>query len=102
MIGQLSGTVTQLFGQVVLLDVGGVGYEVHCSFACVQRLSVGATATIVVHTDVKEDSIRLYGFDDYLEKQVFLLLTKVTGVGAKSASEIVSHMDKLELLRAIG
>lgn len=102
MIGQLNGTVLQVNSQYVLLDVAGVGYEIHCSYACVRTLEIGRQATIVVHTDVKEDSIRLYGFEDFLEKQVFLQLTKVSGVGAKSASDLVSQIDKVDLLRAIG
>ena len=102
MIAWLQGTVVEISGGSVILNVHGVGYELVCSSFCVARLTVGAEATIVVHTDVKEDSIRLYGFDDTLEKQVFRLLTRVKGVGAKSASDIVSRIDKRELLRAIG
>jgi Holliday junction DNA helicase RuvA len=66
------------------------------------KLAQGAEAALIVFTDVKEDSISLYGFEDRLERQVFLLLTKVNGVGARTASEIISRMDKLELLRIIG
>jgi Holliday junction DNA helicase RuvA len=89
-------------GNTVTLNVQGVGYEVLCSAHCIAGLAPESDATIVVYTDVKEDSIRLYGFADSLEKQVFLLLTRVKGLGAKSASDIVSRIDKRELLRAIG
>lgn len=102
MISLLRGKVHHRTGPVITLDVGGVGYEVHCSRKCFERVSSDEEVTIVIHTDVKEDSIRLYGFADQLEKQVFLLLLKVKGVGAKSASDILSRIDKQELLRIIG
>ncbi len=102
MIARLRGTVEEIAGGTVTLDVNGVGYEVACSATCVTQLEVGTAATVVVFTDIKEDSIKLYGFADTLEKQVFLLLTRVKGLGAKSASDIVSRVDKRELLRTIG
>ncbi|NLF25587.1 MAG: Holliday junction branch migration protein RuvA [Deltaproteobacteria bacterium] len=102
MIGALSGTVSDISGNRITLDVQGVGYELCCSRASLEKLVQGEEAALIVFTDVKEDSINLYGFEDRLEKQVFLLLTKVNGVGARTASEIISRMDKLELLRVIG
>lgn len=102
MIGYLKGTVISIGGPTVILDVHGVGYEAHCTQASVRQCSPGEVASIVIYTDVREDSIRLYGFADVLEKQVFMLLMKVKGIGAKTASEIVSRIDKRELLRMIG
>ena len=102
MISSLKGTVAEISGAQVTLEVHGVGYELRCSQACLAALSEGQAAALVVYTDVKEDSISLYGFADRLEKQVFLLLTKVKGVGARTASDILSRVDKVELLRIIG
>ena len=102
MIGKLKGIVNDIEGQVALIDVGGVCYEVYVSYQCMVNLKVGQEAEIIIYTDVKEDSIRLYGFLDKLEKQVFKLLLEVKGVGTKSASELISKIDKIELLRAIG
>ncbi len=101
MICALTGKVVDIFGTFVALDVGGVAYEVIASSACVSRLSLEMTATVVVYTEVKEDAIRLYGFADKLEKQAFLLLTKVKGIGPKTASDIISKADKRELLKHI-
>ena len=98
----LKGSVEQISGQVVTLDVQGVGYEVICSGRCLEKLEPGNRAQIIVHTDVKQDCIKLYGFADHLEKQVFVLLIQVQGVGSRTAAEILSHVDKLDLLRAIG
>ena len=102
MISLLKGTVAEISGAQVTLEVHGVGYEVRCSQACLAALAEGQETALVVYTDVKEDSISLYGFADRLEKQVFRLLNKVKGVGAKTASDILSRVDKVELLRIIG
>ena len=102
MIAMLQGKVEEIAGHRATLNVQGVGYEVICSRRCLDRLQLGSEAKVIVFTDVKQDSIRLYGFDDVLERQVFVMLTQVQGVGGKSAAEIVSHIDKKELLRAIG
>ncbi len=77
MIASLKGTVAEISGSHVTLEVQGVGYQVRCSRGVLSRLSPGGEAALVVYTDVKEDSINLYGFEDRLEKQVFLLLTQV-------------------------
>ena len=102
MIGHLKGVVESITGPVAVIDVNGVGYEVHCSLASLATLSIGSPATIVIYTDVRQDEIRLYGFCDFLEKRIFLLLTTVQGVGPKSALEIISRLESRELLRAIG
>ncbi|NMC63747.1 MAG: Holliday junction branch migration protein RuvA [SAR324 cluster bacterium] len=102
MISSLRGILEEVSLGVATIVVNGVGYEVWCTKACQLGLSVGGEVHVVTYTDVKEDSIRLYGFQDSTERQVFLLLLKVSGVGAKSAVEILSHIDKLELLRIIG
>ena len=103
MIGYLRGKIQELHGQRMLLDVNGVGYELLCSLRCVERFSTnGEDVALVVYTDVKEDSITLYGFADKLERETFLLLKRVKGLGARSASEIISQLDCVDLLRAIG
>lgn len=102
MIGQIRGKVLSVAAGTVLIDVAGVGYELHCSRYCLERLEEGAEATLVVYTEVREDLIRLHGFSDALEKQVFLMLTRVNGVGARTASDVLSRIDKIDLLRAIG
>ncbi len=100
-IAKLKGTICEIERKTVIVDVGGVGYEVACSLRCVEKLALNQQATLTVYTEVKEDSIKLYGFEDELEKRVFLMLLRVKGVGAKSASELISQVDKKELLRII-
>lgn len=102
MISWLKGRIEDISGSAVTLDVQGVGYEVFCTQTVLSQLELGKEASFPVYTDVKEDSIRLYGFETKHEKQVFLLLLKVKGVGVRTASDIVSRSDTRELLRAIG
>lgn len=90
-----------LSGPLLLLDVSGVGYEVQTTRACAEQAVLGETLRVIIYTDVREDSIQLFGFADHLEKQVFLLLKMVKGIGAKSAQQLVSQIDKIQLLRLI-
>lgn len=101
MIARLKGTLIQKDGRQLVIDVGGVGYEALSTRACAETFVLGELAELVIYTDVKEDSITLFGFKDQLEKQVFTLLRRVKGIGPRTASELVSQIDKLELLRAI-
>lgn len=101
MIAQLRGTVEEIEGMSVIVGVGGVGYQVFCSSRCRSELSVASEVTLPIFTEVKEDAIRLYGFADKTEKQVFLLLNLVKGIGPKSALDIISKIDAKELLRII-
>jgi len=101
MIGSLRGIVEHISGPTVLLNVQGVGYELLCSRTLVETLALDAEGKMVVYTDVNQDHIRLYGFLDQLEKQTFLLLLRVKGVGPKSSAEIVSSVDCRELLRIV-
>lgn len=102
MIALLTGIPIHFANNLVTLDVNGVGYEVVCSKSCLENLHLEKVEKVVIYTDVKEDAICLYGFLNYQEKQVFLLLKKVNGVGSKTASDIISRVSPLELMRAIG
>lgn len=101
MIARLHGTVLSQSQSALVLDVHGVGYEVICSLGVLSQLHVGEEATLIIFTEMRENSIRLFGFTEQLEKTVFLFLMQVKGVGAKSASEMLSGIDPRELLRLI-
>lgn len=102
MIASLKGQIDQVSGKNVIIDVSGVGYEVLCSTGCVSNLILNQEVKLITYTDVQETSIRIFGFEDFLEKQVFLLLIGVSGIGPKSAIDIVSKINKVELLGVIG
>lgn len=102
MIGRLRGQVLEVEGERVLLDVHGVGYDVVCTSALTARLEVGTEVHFSVHTDVREDAIRLFGFDSPTERQIFLLLNRVSGMGPRSSLDVVSNVAIRDLLHAIG
>src|SRR4051812_6545908 len=103
MIGKLRGVIDSYGEDFVVVDVGGVGYVVHCSSRTLQHVpSVGEAATLSIETHVREDMIRLYGFRSDNEREWFRLLQTVQGVGAKVALGILSTLDTGALATAIG
>ena len=102
MIGKLKGLVDSFGDDWVLIDCGGVCYEVHCSSRTLQSLPrVGEAAVVFIETILREDLIRLFGFATEAEKSWFLLLTTVQGVGARVALSILSVLTASELSSAI-
>ena len=102
MIGKLKGLVDSFGDDWVLIDCGGVCYEVHCSSRTLQSLPrVGEAAVVFIETILREDLIRLYGFASEAEKSWFLLLTTVQGVGARVALSILSVLSPSELSSAV-
>jgi Holliday junction DNA helicase RuvA len=102
MIGKLKGIVDSHGEDFVILDVNGVGYVVHCSARTLQKLPrPGEAATLAIETQMREDSIKLFGFNSETERHWFRLLQSVQGVGAKVALAIQTVLDVAELASAI-
>lgn len=97
MIGFLQGTVFQIDEESVILNVRGVGYELLCSQNTVDVIKDRDVVQLLVHTHVREDIIQLFGFVTATEKQLFLSLIKVSGIGPKMAIKILSAT-RIELL----
>jgi holliday junction DNA helicase RuvA len=101
-IAQIRGTLAVKVPGEVIIDVGGGGYQVLIPLNVFYRLpDVGAALTLQVHTHVREDAIQLFGFQDASEKQVFLLLNGVGGIGPKLALNILSGIQAEDLARAL-
>jgi Holliday junction DNA helicase RuvA len=102
MIGSLRGKLIEKRPNLVLLEVGGVGYQVLIPLSTFTSLgALHAEATLLVHTHVREDQLALYGFSTAREKQCFELLISASGVGPSLALKILSGMGLDELVPAI-
>lgn len=102
MIAQISGKLAQKQPGEVVIDVGGIGYQVFIPLNVFYRLpDIGAPLSLQIHTEVREDAFQLFGFQDLGEKQVFLMLTSVSGIGPKLALNILSGIPAEELTRAL-
>ena len=102
MIGKLKGIIDSYGEDFVILDVGGVGYQVHCSARTLQELPAsGEPAVLAIETHVREDQIRLFGFTSDVEREWFRLLQTVQGVGAKVALSVLGTLKPGELASAI-
>lgn len=104
MIGRLSGRLVSLRPGRILLDVGGVGYEVAVSlqsYAELERLSNRQQVELSIHTHVREDQIALFGFASEGERELFELLLQVSGIGPRLALTILSGLPFGELAEAL-
>jgi len=102
MIGKLKGVIDSYGEDFVILDVGGVGYLVHCSTRTLQELpGTGEPASLSIETHVREDQIRLFGFCTDVEREWFRLLQTVQGVGAKVALSVLGTLKPADLASAI-
>lgn len=102
MIGKLKGTIEEIDEDHVLIDVHGVCYVAFCSSRTLSRLgSAGEAAVLFIETYVREDQLKLFGFETALEREWFRLLQSVQGVGAKVALAVLSTLTASELANAI-
>jgi holliday junction DNA helicase RuvA len=101
MIGKLSGVVDTVAEDHAILDVGGVGYLVHCPSSTLSRLSAGTGAVLTTEMRLTDETIRLYGFSSAEEREWFRLLQTVQNVGARVALNVLSALTTRELERAI-
>jgi Holliday junction DNA helicase RuvA len=102
LIAQLTGKLAYKQPNSIIIDVGGVGYEVTVPLSTFYELGEpGSDVSLRVHTNVREDAIQLFGFRTAREKELFLKLTSVTGIGPKLAVTMLSGMAATELITAI-
>jgi Holliday junction DNA helicase RuvA len=102
MIAQLRGRLAQKEPNRVIVDVGGVGYDVSVPFSTYYALGEpGSEVALRIHTHVREDTLALYGFSTPLELQVFERLIAISGIGPKLALAVLSGIDAADLVRAV-
>ena len=102
MIGRLVGTLAEKSPPQLLVDAGGVGYEVDVPMSTFYNLpGLGEKVTLLTHFVVREDAQVLFGFLTHAERATFRLLVKISGVGPRTALSILSGLSVDELAQAI-
>ena len=102
MIAHLSGTLLSKQATSVIVDVGGVGYEVSIPLSTFYDLEdLGSTVQLRIYTHVREDAIQLYGFKTARERELFLKLISVSGIGPKLGITLLSGMSADEMIASI-
>ena len=101
MIGYIKGNVLWSENGTVLIENNGVGYEVTCSSTVYAKLVSQNKGEVFTYMAVREDGVFLYGFNDMQEKNIFLKLISVSGVGPKMGITVLSNMSVQALVLAI-
>ena len=101
MIGKLTGKVDAVGESFLIIDVNGVGYEVQASSRTLRNLKTSDVVSLTIDTHVREDAIRLFGFQSELERSWFRTLQTIQGVGSKVALAVLGIMSPQDLANAI-
>jgi Holliday junction DNA helicase RuvA len=102
MIAHLSGTLLSKQATSVIVDVSGVGYEVTIPLSTFYDLEdIGSTVQLRIYTHVREDALQLYGFKTVRERELFLKIISVTGIGPKLGITLLSGMSADEMIASI-
>ncbi|WP_066016449.1 Holliday junction branch migration protein RuvA [Endozoicomonas atrinae] len=102
MIGRLRGILLEKKAPYLLIEAGGVGYEVEAPMSVFYRLpEIGVEATLYTHFVVREDAQLLYGFSDSRERELFRTLIKVNGVGPKLGLTLLSGIEASDFVRCV-
>lgn len=101
MIAYVRGKVLATTEETMIVDVNGLGYEVYCSSGAFAKANVGEYIELHTYLQVKEDGITLFGFESVKEKELFLKLISVSGVGPKLGISVLSGMSGEDFATAI-
>jgi holliday junction DNA helicase RuvA len=101
-IAHLSGTLLEKHVQRLVVDVGGVGYEIHVPLSTFYAVGdAGGRVALRIHTHVREDALQLFGFSSAIEQTLFQRLIAVSGIGPKVALAVLSGIEPPDLIRAV-
>lgn len=102
MISSLRGVITKIWGNYIEIEVRDVGYMVFVGNGFLRRHTEGEEIKIQTYQAVSENDIALYGFENWDEVNLFKMLISVSGVGPKTAAQILGNTDSLAVIKAIG
>ncbi len=101
MLRALTGKICEIFGNALIIDVNGLGFEVTCSRAVLESCKIGEVSRLVTSLQISESGASLYGFVSEREREFFLKLMSVKGVGGRTAIAILSELSIDEVIEAV-
>ena len=101
MIAYIKGRVLTTTSETAIIEVNGLGYEAYCSGGAFRKITVGELVELYTYLQVKEDGVTLFAFGSPKEKELFLNLVSVSGVGPKMGISILTGLTDTELVEAI-
>lgn len=101
MIAYVRGRVLAVTPETAIVDVNGIGYEIYCSGGAFRKITVGEITELYTYLQVKEDGVTLFGFESPREKELFLKITSVSGVGPKLGISVLTGMTADEFTTAV-
>lgn len=101
MISFLKGNILSCKPTRIVLDVNGVGYEIHIPLSTYEQINTNTVAQLFIHMVVRENAISLYGFNTEEEKEMFSLLLTISGIGPSIAISLLSSMSPQQILSAV-
>ena len=102
MIFYLTGTAKEKTDETIIMDVNGVGYQVYVTYPAYKSIELGkGPITIYIYHHIREDNQLLFGFESKEDRELFLCITSVSGVGPKVGLKILSQLDRPHLMSAI-
>lgn len=102
MISSLTGKINRIWGSNCELNVNGVGYLLFVGKSFLKKHNAGEDLTVATYMAVSENEINLFGFENYDEVDLFKMLISVSGVGPKTAAQILGETESMEIIKAIG
>ena len=99
MIRCLTGTVLSISANGIVLDVHGIGFEICCSRGVLSLCNVGETITTITYLQISEAGISIYGFSDERERELFLKITAIKGIGGKTGISVLNSLSSEEIIR---
>ncbi len=101
MIRSLSGQILDILDNLLILDVNGIGFEILCSRSVLNNCKIGEKIRVITSLQISESGAVIYGFNSEREREFFIRLTSVKGVGGKTGIAILSELSLDEVVRAV-
>ena len=101
MIRCLTGTVLSISSNGIVLDVHGIGFEIYCSRGVLTLCNTEATITVITYLQISEAGISIYGFSDEQERELFLKITAIKGIGGKTGISVLNSLSGEEIIKGV-